>query len=508
MTRIFARELVHRRLPQIIGLYLAAGWGILEFSDWAVAHFEMTFPLTDVVVAVWLVGLPIAAMLGWKLGGNGGSAAATRSAESSAKSIAVLPFANLGDSPDTEYLSDGLSEEIINSLAKIEDLNVVSRTSAFAYKGRSQDVRKIGRELNVASVLEGSVRVSGSQLRITTQLINVADGYHLWSERFDREMEDLFTIEDEIAENVVRTLRVILGENERHALFRLPTQDVRAYEYYLRGRQFFHQSRRKSLEYAREMFKRAVEIDPDYALAYAGIANSSALIHTYYPTSEGDVERADEASRRALQIDPNLPDAHAARGFALFLMKRLPEAEEEFERAIELDPRNYEAHYFYGRTCFQQGKLEEAAQRFEHAVAAREDYPAAFFAAQAREALGRKEAALAAYERALRIAEKHMDLNPDDPRAATMRAVALCRTGRLEEGLEWAQRALAIDPEDASVRYNVACLYALEGKSEEAIGCLEDAIDAGFGSRDWIANDPDLASLRDHPRFKALMSRL
>jgi tetratricopeptide (TPR) repeat protein len=369
-------------------------------------------------------------------------------------------------------------------------------------------VRTIGRELNVGSVLEGSVRFSGNRLRITTQLINVADGYHLWSDRFDREMEDVFTIEDEIAENVVEALRVILRESERDALSRLPTKDVRAYEYYLRGRQFFHQSRRKSLEFAREMFNRAVEIDPDYALAYAGIANSSALIHTYYPTSEGDVERADEASRRALELDPGLADAHAARGFALFLTKRLAEAEAEFERAIELDPRNYEALYFYGRASFQQGKLEDAADLFERAMTAREEYQAAFFHAQAREALGQSEAARAGYEHALHVAEKHMDLNPDDPRAATMRAVALCRLGRQEDGLEWAQRALAIDPEDAGVRYNVACLYALEGEAEKAIACLEDAIQVGFGNRDWIANDPDLASLRDHPRFQALISSL
>ncbi|MEE9132142.1 MAG: protein kinase [Gemmatimonadota bacterium] len=428
--------------------------------------------------------------------------------ESTARSIAVLPFDNMSASAENEYLSDGITEEIINALAKIGGLAVVSRTSAFAYKGKKLDVRTIGEQLNVACVLEGSVRKSGDRLRITAQLVSVADGYHLWSERYDREMADVFAIQDEIAENIARALRVILSEDEKRAIAKVPPADVEAYEYYLRGRQFFHTNLKRSLRFAREMFTRAIEIDPDYALAWAGIADCSSLLRMYYPASESSLEQADAASSKALELDPNLPEAHAARGFALWQMQRDEEAKHEFETAIELDPQQFEARYFYARQCFTQGDLEKAARLFEEASSVRADYPAAFFAAQSHAALGREAEARAAYRRALEVVGHHLELNPDDPRAATMRAVSLCRLGQRQEGLEWAERAIAIDPEDAGVCYNVACLYALEGQTEKAIDKLECAIQVGFGARNWIANDPDLDSLRDHPRFRALLEGL
>jgi TolB-like protein/tetratricopeptide (TPR) repeat protein len=508
MSRSLIGELVHRRMPQFVGIYLAAGWGLLEFSDWAVSNFELSFRLTDVVVTAWLVCLPLIILVAWKYGAPGVLTREPKRRSIAGKSIAVLPFLNLSDSPDTEYLSDGITEEIINVLAKIDGLHVVSRTSVFALKGKSDDVRTIGRQLNVATVLEGSIQKSGDRLRITTQLVDVAGGFHLWSERFDRQMEDVFAIEDEIAENVMRALKLMMRDGGQRAFAKLPTSNVKAYEFYLRGRQFFHDSRRKSLEFARELFARAIEIDPDYSLAHAGVANASALIHMYYPTSEADLLEADKASMRALELDPDLAEAHAARGFALFLMKRLEEAEHEFRAATRLDPKLFEARYFYARACFQQGRLEDAARLFEEAHQLRDDYEAAFFAAQSHEALGHSDEAGAGYRRALDVAAKHMELNPDDARAATMRAVSLFRLGDKEEGMRWAEKATAIDPSDGGVRYNVACLYALEGETERAISCLEDAVDVGFGNKGWMENDPDLESLRGHPRFQSLLSQL
>lgn len=508
MTGGLFRELVRRRIPQVLGVYLAAGWGLLEFSQWAMSRFEMQTPLTDLMLAFLVIFLPITLFVAWRSGQPRLGVGQDAPSQGPDRSIAVLPFSSLSDSSDGEYLSDGLTEEIINRLTKIEGLQVVSRTSAFAYKGKSEDVRTIGRQLNVGSVLEGSVQVAGSRLRITTQLVSVRDGYHLWSERFDREMEDVFAIEDEIAENVALALRVILKEDQRRALAKLPTSNVHAYEYYLRGRQFLHQTRRKSLEFARDMFSRAIELDPDYALAYAGTAYAGGLIHMFFPGAEGQMEAADRASLRALELDPELADAHAARGLALFLMKQLDEAEQEFKAAMQLDPKLFEARYYFARACFQQGKLAEAAELFDSANLVREDYQAAFFSAQSYEALDNETKAEEGYRRALQIVEKHMELNPDDPRAATMRAVSLCRLGRLEEGLHWAEQATEIDPADAGVRYNVACLYALEKQTDRAIACLEDAVAVGFANRGWVENDPDLASLRDHPRFQDLLSKM
>jgi tetratricopeptide (TPR) repeat protein len=285
-----------------------------------------------------------------------------------------------------------------------------------------------------------------------------------------------------------------------------PTADVRAYEYCSRGRQFIRQTRKASLEFACELFSRAIRADPRYALAHAGLAEAAAIIAMHYPPDETRVALADRASADALAHGPDLAEAHAARGLALFIQKRSDEAARELERAIALDANLFEAYYYQARVSFQEGHLEQAVRLFREASRVREDYQASFFAAQASEALGHRDEALEGYREALAVVERHMDLNPDDPRAATMRAVALCRLGHREDGLRWAERALAIDPRDAGVRYNVACLYALEGAAGQALEALEEVVRAGFGNREWIRRDPDLASLRDDPRFQALLS--
>src|SRR5438093_350762 len=221
------------------------------------------------------------------------------------KSIAVLPFADMSPERDQEYFTDGIAEEIINALTKIDALRVASRTSAFAFKGKNEDIGEIGKKLKVATVLEGSVRKAGNRLRVTAQLVNVSDGYHLWSERYDRELEDVFAIQDEIAENIVKALRVVLSETEKRAIETKRPDNVQAYDYYLRGRQFFHQWRRRSVEYARRMFERAIEIDPNYALAHAGIADCCAFIYTYWDASSAHFAQAEAESRKGLELDPD-----------------------------------------------------------------------------------------------------------------------------------------------------------------------------------------------------------
>jgi TolB-like protein/Flp pilus assembly protein TadD len=422
------------------------------------------------------------------------------------QSIAVLPFANLTGDTKQGYFCEGIAEEIINSLTKVRGLRVASRSSSFIYGRVREDVRRIGQNLDVETVLEGSVRKADDRLRITVQLIDVADGYHLWSERFDRETADIFAIQDEIAENVVRVLRIILSDDDKRAISGMRTPIVEAYDYYLRGKQFLHQSRRKSLQYAKQMFVRATEIDPDYAVAYTGIANCCSFLVHYYPhSSDTTAEEASSASRKALELDPSLAEAHAAHGFALWLMGRNDEARTEFETAILLDPRQFEARYLYARACFQWGQPDRALKLFEEACLIRDDHEARFFAAQTYAKLGREKDAVAAYQRALIAVEKRLELNPDDARAVTMGAVSLLRVGKREAGLQWAERALEIDPDDPGIRYNVACLFALEGQKEKAISCLEEAFQAGFANKEWVEKDPDLDSLRDDPRFQTML---
>jgi serine/threonine protein kinase/Flp pilus assembly protein TadD len=431
------------------------------------------------------------------------------SAYTAVKSIAVLPFADMSPQKDQDYFCEGIAEEIINALAKVHALHVASRSSAFAFKGRNQDIRQVGDQLNVSTVLEGSVRKAGERIRITAQLINVADGYHLWSERYDRDLEDVFAVQDEIAESIVRALRVVLTDEEKRAIDKPRTENVQAYEYYLRGRQFFHQFREKGLQFARRMFSRAIELDATFALAWAGTADCSSFLYMWWDPSQANLEQAVATSEKALRLAPAMAEAHASRGLALNLGKRFPEAEQEFAAAIRLDPKLFEAHYFYARMCFEQGRNEEAAAAFERAASVRpEDFQTPSLMALTYDALGRKAESAAARQRAVQIIEQHLEFNPDDARALYLGAIDLCYLGDRGRSREWADRALALDPNDSAVLYNVACAYAQLGLTDQALDCLESGTLNGAGLRSWIENDPDLNTIRAHPRFQAIMERI
>jgi serine/threonine protein kinase/Flp pilus assembly protein TadD len=430
------------------------------------------------------------------------------SASPQVSSLAVLPFRNMSSDPENEFFSDGLAEEILTALSKLQGLRVASRTSSFAFRGRNEDVRKIGEQLNVRNVLEGSVRKAGNRLRVSVQLVNVADGYHIWSETYNRQLEDVFAIQDEIAESIARALRVLFTVKDQPAQ-RRPTCDVRAYDYYLRGRQFFHQFRRKTLEAAVEMFTQAIEIDPTYARAHAGLADCYSLLHINWSVGGDTMAKAHAASLKALELDPSSAEAHTAHGVALSTAGNYAEARQEFETALSLDPKLFEARYFYGRACMAEGRLEDAARLFDEAARLRpEDYQAALIGAAALAGLGRRDESEAAVRRGIKAAEEHLRLYPDAARALYLGAIAWCRLGDREKALEWARRALAIEPDEPVTLYNVACLYALLGQTEEALDVLTRCVERGCINKGWIQNDTDLSSLHGHPRFQALLDSM
>jgi serine/threonine protein kinase/Flp pilus assembly protein TadD len=422
------------------------------------------------------------------------------------KSVAVLYFENLSSAKEDEYFRDGITEDLITELLKIRELRIFPRSAMSAFRDKPITAQQVGRELNASYVLEGSVRRAGNHLRLNAQLVDARTGHGVWAERYDRQLEDVFAIQDQIVQSIAKALQVMLSEKEKRDIQKLPTADIQAYDHYLRGRQYFHQFRRKGFDFARQMFARAIVIDQNFARAYAGVADCCSFLYQYWDASEINLKEADAASRKALELDPELAEAHASRGLALSLSKRYDDAKTEFEMATRLNPKLFEAYYFYARARFAEGKLEEAARLYEEASRINpDDYQSAILVASVYVTLGRSAEADAARRRGLAVAEKHLVMHPDDARALYLGAVCLSQFGERERALEWTRRALAADPEDSGVLYNVACGLALLGQEDEALTCLENAVKYGFGHKAWLANDSDLNSLRGNPRFQALL---
>jgi TolB-like protein/Tfp pilus assembly protein PilF len=425
-------------------------------------------------------------------------------------SVAVLPFTDISQEKDQAYFCEGMAEEVIGALARIEGVRVVSRTSSFLFQGTALDIREIGRRLQVSTLLEGSVRKAGDRLRVTAQLIDVATDHHVWSERYDRQIADVFAVQDEIVESIARALKVALEPRRPGAPRKVPTTSLGAYDYYLRGRKYYFEYRRQGVEFALEMFQQAIDLDPSYARARAGISDCCAFLYMYGGRDEAQRHRAEESSRRALELDPSLAESHASHGLALSLLGRDEEASAAFETAMRLDPDLFEARYFYARHCFAQGHLEKAIGLYEQACAVqRDDYQSPLLMAQIYDDLGRPKVAQATRRRGLALAEERLRLSPDDVRARYLGANALVALGDRQRGLEWARAARALDPDEPMLLYNLGCIYAMASEREEALDCLEKATRAGgIAQREWYEHDSNLDSLRQEPRFQAILDLL
>jgi adenylate cyclase len=430
-------------------------------------------------------------------------------ARSSSASVAVLPFADMSPEKDQAYFCEGIADEIIGTLSRVKPLQVSSRSSSFQFKSQSLDAREIGRRLRVATILEGSVRKSGDHLRITVQLVDSDSGYQIWSERYDRELRDIFAIQDDIAGSVVEALEVELSPHEAAPSSVPPTRNIAAYDCYLRGRKFYYQYGPLDMDFAVQLFTQAIALDPGFGLAYAGLADCWSYIYLYSDRSLTVREQADWASRKAVEMNPLSASAFASRGLSLSVAQRDEEAETAFETAVRLDPKLFEARYFYARHCFVRGQSEKALQLYEAACRVRpDDYQSPLLMAQIYDDLGRTVEARASRRRGIEIAENHLKLNPDDVRALYMAANGLTALGDAAQGREWARRAIEMRPEDSMVLYNVGCIYSMLGDVEDAIDCLVKAKAHGLTEKGWYQHDSNLDPLRSHPRFQALLDSL
>ncbi|NIN73129.1 MAG: tetratricopeptide repeat protein [Gemmatimonadetes bacterium] len=471
----FLAELKRRKVYRVAVVYAVVAFVIWQAAEIAFPSLHLPDWTLTFVVVMALIGFPIALVLAWAFeitpeGVRRTELARAETAEAStspppavaqdvqSKSIAVLPFANMSDDPETEYFSDGMTEEIINALTQLEDLRVAARTSCFAFKGKALDVGEIGAKLKVATVLEGSVRRAGNRLRITAQLVNVADGYHLWSERYDREMEDVFAIQDDIARAIAGRLQVTLTGEAGERLVEPPTKSLEAYDLYLKGRFFVNrvlevdgEGPRKGIDY----FEQALALDPGYALAHAGIADAyNFLGNTGILPPKQALPKAKEAALRALELDETLAETHCALGWILmFSDYDWAGAERHFRRAIELAPSSVDAHLRYSDyLLWVQGRFDEAV-------------------AEAR---------------------RGVKLEPTSVVAHTWLGRHLCRVGRYDEAIAQLHKAVELDPSHWHAYHMLAETYRLKSMYPEAIAAVQTAIDLA-GPHTWNLGDLALA---------------
>ncbi len=516
----FLKELRDRKVGKVAIVYIVGGWLLIQVADVMFPALGLPAWTVTLVVALLIIGFPIALVLAWAYEstpdgirldpGRAASsdrgdldAAAEITDQPKENSIAVLPFIDLSPSRDNEYFSDGLTEELLNVLTAASDLRVSSRTSCFTFKGKDVDIPTVARKLKVSYVLEGSVRKAGNHIRITAQLIEAAGDTHLWSETYDRELENIFEIQDDIAQEIARTLRVKM---DPQAAAELKAASAKAYDLYLRGRDFYHKFAPKPLKYAIEMFRRATELDPQFARAWCGIADCHSILVLYYQGGQEDLEDSETASQKAIELAPNLAAAHVSRGLHHVASKRYGEARQAFKRAIDIDGKDFEAHYHLGRAYFHENNLEDALKWLEKAaILSPDDFNGPLIAAPIYRKLGQIDKARAAEARGLENVERYLEAHPDSARAYFLGAWPLYESGEKAKAYEWAERALAIDPEDGSTLYNLACFYASTGEHDKALDCLERG---GIHSLEWVAVDPDLDPIREDPRFKKVIGRL
>ena len=424
------------------------------------------------------------------------------SAELAQNSVAVLYFENLSSAKEDEYLRDGMTEDIITELANIKNLKVFPRPALLPYRDKPVTAPQVGRELNASYVLAGSLRRSGNRLRITAQLVETRTGHALWAQRFDREMDDVFEVQDEIARSIAQTFRINLSPQEEQKIATKPTQNSVAYDYYLRGRSY---ARRESLEFALQMYEQAIKLDPNFALAHAGIAYICGIIHEIREHNPKWVERGDAACNKALQLDPNLAEALVARARISYSQRKHDQAIEFAKRAIALKPDCEGVYNVLGRVYFASGRFQEAAELTEKAIEANgDDYNVFIPIVNALERLGRTEELKRYRQMEMRALERQLELVPEDVRARSLLAADYANMGRAEDAVRHLEMTVALRPNDSNVLYNAACTYTVLGKKTEALDLLRRALASGYSNFDWPRQDPDLSSIHADPEFLKL----
>lgn len=510
----FWTQLKKRKVIRAAVAYVIVGWVMMQVGEVTFEGLGLPDWSLTLLIVLILLCFPIVMVMAWvyELTPSG---LKPESADpepgkqvpdflQGAPSIAVLPFKDMSELGDQTYFCEGLAEEILNALCEIHELRVASRMAAFQFGGHQADILEVGRKLGVQTVLEGSVRRAGDNLRITVQLVKTADGFHLWSKQFDRKMSDIFAIQHEIAVATSDCLSVTL-RGERAVV----QQHIhpKAYEFFLRGLGYFGRHTSQDNRYARQMFRQALAIEPGFGRAWAGLAYTHGFEYLYYDAAEANLDEACHASQRALELAPERTESHVSAGMVRCMSKQYGEAESAFKKAIDLDPENFEALYLFARSKVHEGDLAGALELFDRASKVLpEDYQSVLLQAQLYISLGQQDKAIEVTRDGIERVRAVLELNPDDTRALNMGAFALVRLGEKDEAEKWMQASVLSAPFDSIIQYNAACFYSLSGEAEKALDCLENClVKVGSINREWLENDSDMDNIRDHPRFREIL---
>jgi len=398
--------------------------------------------------------------------------AVTAGAASLVKSLAVLYFENLSAQKEDEYFRDGMTEDIITELLKVKGLKVFPRAAVLGFRDKPVTAPQVGQELGATYVLSGTLRRAGNRLRVTAQLVEARSGHGVWAERFDRTLEDVFEVQDEIARSIAQALRITLSPQEERAIARKPTENAEAYDYFLRGRGYARRLTRTDLEFALQMYERAIALDAGFALAYAEVAIACAVIFYFHGSEEQWLERGQQAYERALELNPNYGTAYFALGRALFRADRPGEAADLAARAIEVGGDDYNVFVPY---------------------------------IMALERVGRHDEAHLLREGRMRALERQLEMVPEDARARILLATNYAHFGKQDAAIREVQKAIALRPNDSNILYNAACTYGIMQRKTEALELLKRIKSLGFVQLDWARRDPDLSCLHNDPEFLAVV---
>ncbi len=514
----FFNELKRRNVFKVGIAYIVMAWVAMQVADVILNNIQAPGWIFHVLLLFIVVGFPFAIIFAWafELTPNG----LKREHESDTeqvkpeikvlerisaepdKSIAVLPFPDMSVERDQEYFCDGLTEELLNVFTSIPNLRVASRTSCFAFKGKDTDLPSAAAKLGVAHILEGSVRKAGNKVRVTAQLIEAATDSHLWSETYDRELDDIFVIQDDIAGRILDVLKLKLGTEP------LPdptTKNARAYEYFLRGRGYAMTRGDQDNQRAIELFQKATTADPKFLRAWSDLAQAYSEKVLFMGGTEPDEQAAMQASEKATQLQPNHPRSHLARGYAHMACRQFAEAKQEFLKVIEFSPKRFEPYYHLGRLEQHQGNTGLSIEYFKKAMKLNpDDYESPLIAIGSYQQAGDMDNMRHYAQLGIERAKQHLEDYPDNPRPYYLGTTAFLILDKPEDARKWAEAALAMASDDPTTRYNLACYYAQIGEIDTSLDMLENSI----LSRSWIETDPELGSLRDHPRYKALINSL